>query len=80
MARPASIAPRCSACKGPGPAGTNDEEAGWADVGHGTLDWTKLWPAAVSCGARFMVIEHDKPLDPARTVARSIAYLKENVL
>lgn len=62
------------------PAGTNEDEAGWADVGHGTLDWKKLWPAAVNCGARFMVVEHDKPLDPARTVARSFAYLKENVL
>lgn len=62
------------------PAGTNHAEAGWADVGSGTLDWPKLWDAAVSRGARWMVVEHDKPIDPARTVANSLRYLKETVL
>lgn len=62
------------------PAGTNDEEAGWADVGAGVLDWTVLWPAAIANGARWMVVEHDKPLNPAQTVANSHRYLAETLL
>lgn len=62
------------------PAGQNEEEAGWADVGAGVLDWTVLWPAAIAAGAKVMVVEHDRPLDPARTVANSHKYLSENVL
>ncbi|WP_259665749.1 sugar phosphate isomerase/epimerase family protein [Rhizobium binae] len=62
------------------PAGQNQEEAGWADVGEGTLDWTVLWPEAVANGAKVMVVEHDRPLDPAKTVTNSFRYLQEKVL
>ncbi|MDE0098416.1 MAG: sugar phosphate isomerase/epimerase [Truepera sp.] len=57
------------------PAGENLEEDGWADVGHGTLDWDTLLPAAIKAGAEWFIVEHDTPTDPARTAARSYAYL-----
>lgn len=62
------------------PAGQNEEEAGWADVGAGTLDWKVLWPEAISNGAKVMVVEHDRPLNPAKTIAHSFRYLQEEVL
>ena len=47
------------------PPGTMLDEDGWADVGAGVLDWRALWPrAAATCGAQWMVVEHDKPADP----------------
>ncbi|MGO7042138.1 sugar phosphate isomerase/epimerase family protein [Rhizobium acaciae] len=62
------------------PAGGNKEEAGWADVGAGVLEWKVLWPAAIANGASVMVVEHDKPLDPSATIAKSFHYLQENLL
>ena len=55
------------------PAGQCADEDGWADVGHGTLDWTKLLPAARKAGATLLVAEHDKPNDVARFARRTIA-------
>jgi sugar phosphate isomerase/epimerase len=58
------------------PAGTNADEDGWADVGHGVLDWRgRLAPAAAACGARWLVAEHDKPSDPLRFARNSFAFL-----
>jgi len=58
--------------------GQNLEEAGWADVGSGVLDWTALWSLCVDNGAGLMVVEHDKPLDPIRSVTNSFNYLTRN--
>jgi sugar phosphate isomerase/epimerase len=58
------------------PAGQNRDEDGWADVGAGVLDWRDLWQACRDAGARWMVVEHDKPKDPARTARASFAYLR----
>lgn len=58
------------------PAGQCVDEDGWADVGHGTLDWTKLLPAARKAGATLLVAEHDKPNDVARFARRTIATVK----
>jgi len=33
------------------PAGQNGDEDGWADVGHGTVDWPMLMPARRGRGA-----------------------------
>lgn len=52
-------------------------EEGWADVGHGIMDWPAYWPAALSAGATLMVVEHDQPLNPAQSIKRSRDYLKE---
>jgi sugar phosphate isomerase/epimerase len=57
------------------PSGQNQDEDGWADIGAGVLDWRDLWPACRDAGARWMVVEHDKPKDPARTARASLAFL-----
>lgn len=59
------------------PAGENLDQDGWADVGHGVLDWTRLWRVCRDAGARWMVVEHDKPSDPETTVRRSLATIRK---
>jgi len=58
------------------PDGQNREEDGWADVGSGVLDWRTLWRACRRAGARWMVVEHDKPKDPAGSARASFAFLQ----
>jgi len=58
------------------PAGQNEDQDGWADVGAGTLDWRDLWRACREAGAKWMVVEHDKPADPTKTAQASFAYLR----
>ncbi len=58
------------------PEGQNEDEDGWADVGSGVLDWRDLWQACRATGARWMVVEHDKPADPARSARASFAFLE----
>lgn len=58
------------------PEGTALDEDGWADVGAGVLDWNSLWRLCRDCGAQWMVVEHDKPADPAHCAHVSFAYLK----
>ncbi|GAB5376763.1 MAG: sugar phosphate isomerase/epimerase [Acuticoccus sp.] len=48
------------------PVGANLDEDGWADIGEGTLDWPALYREGVARGARWIVLEHDKPSDPVR--------------
>ena len=58
------------------PAGENASEDGWADVGHGTLDWNALHAAARQyTNARYFVMEHDNPADVDRFASRSIAFV-----
>ncbi|WP_117196468.1 sugar phosphate isomerase/epimerase family protein [Rhizobium terrae] len=61
------------------PEGQNESEAGWADVGSGILDWKILWPEAIANGAKVLVVEHDKPLNPAATIANSFRYIQESL-
>jgi sugar phosphate isomerase/epimerase len=61
------------------PAGTNLDQDGWADVGSGVLDWRELWSACRAAGAAWMVVEHDKPADPARSAQASYTYLRQFV-
>jgi sugar phosphate isomerase/epimerase len=58
------------------PAGQNSDEDGWADVGHGTVDWKTLVAALRKIGVRHFVMEHDNPKDDARFATRSIATAK----
>jgi sugar phosphate isomerase/epimerase len=58
------------------PEGQNEDEDGWADVGSGVLDWQDLWQACRKAGARWMVVEHDKPADPAKSARASFAFLR----
>jgi len=59
--------------------GENEDEMGLADVGHGTLDWDALIPAAKAAGAESFVVEHDKPLDAVASVRRSFEFLSGRV-
>ena len=58
------------------PDGENAEQDGWADVGHGVIDWPPLLRAAKDAGAEWFIVEHDEPTDPAQTIKRSFAYLE----
>ena len=53
------------------PKGTNAEEDGQADVGHGVLDWKTLMPAIKAPGVKYLVMEHDNPSDFERFARRS---------
>jgi sugar phosphate isomerase/epimerase len=59
------------------PAGENEDQDGWADVGSGVLDWHSLWRTCRDAGARWMVVEHDKPADPAETARSSRDFLQK---
>lgn len=49
------------------------DEDGWADVGHGTMDWPALMQAILTkTKCKYFVVEHDNPKDAARSAARSI--------
>jgi sugar phosphate isomerase/epimerase len=59
--------------------GANLDEDGWSDVGAGTLDWPKLWREALALGAKWMILEHDKPKDPIGFAEASRAYLMQQL-
>jgi sugar phosphate isomerase/epimerase len=60
------------------PAGEALDEDGWADVGHGTLDWKSLLATArAKTKAKYFVAEHDKPSDPIRFARRSMDSIKQ---
>jgi sugar phosphate isomerase/epimerase len=59
------------------PQGTRLDEDGWADVGAGVLDWRSLWQTCRDCGAQWMVVEHDKPSDAARSASASFTWLSK---
>lgn len=58
------------------PAGECTDEDGWADVGHGTMDWPAIMKALRGIGVDLFVMEHDKPSDATRFATRSIAAFK----
>ena len=58
------------------PAGENADEDGWADVGHGTMDWPALFTALKDAGTTYFVMEHDKPSDHHRFASRALAAAK----
>lgn len=55
------------------PEGQNAAEDGWADLGHGTVDWAAITAALRDAGCDLFVIEHDNPSDLDRFASRSIA-------
>ena len=60
------------------PQGQNTDEDGWADVGHGTVDWASMMAALRAVGCQHFVMEHDNPSDHARFAKRSILALRMN--
>jgi sugar phosphate isomerase/epimerase len=55
------------------PAGANADEDGWADVGHGVMDWVAIHAALQAAGVDHYVVEHDNPSDHQRMATRSLA-------
>jgi sugar phosphate isomerase/epimerase len=55
------------------PAGQCTDEDGWADPGHGVLDWSTLVPVLKEIGVTLFIAEHDKPNDVARFARRALA-------
>lgn len=58
------------------PPGECADEDGWADLGHGIVDWGALLPALIAGGTRHLVMEHDNPSDHQRFARRSIQNAK----
>lgn len=59
------------------PQGECTDEDGWADVGHGTVDWHALIAALKEkTNTAYFVMEHDNPNDFDRFATRSIAALQ----
>lgn len=59
------------------PKGEAANEDGWADVGHGTVDWPAVYKAIrQETPAKYFIMEHDNPSDIERFAARSIAAAK----
>jgi sugar phosphate isomerase/epimerase len=57
-------------------AGENADQDGWADVGHGTVEWARLFKALSATPAKYYIVEHDNPKDYKATAERSIASIK----
>ena len=55
------------------PEGTATDEDGWADVGHGVMNWKSIMAALDATAAKYFVMEHDNPSDDRRFAERSIA-------
>lgn len=55
------------------PQGDCVDEDGWADVGHGTMDWGPIRAALNASSCALYVMEHDNPNDHDRFARRSIA-------
>ncbi|MEL6683106.1 MAG: sugar phosphate isomerase/epimerase [Pseudomonadota bacterium] len=58
------------------PDGECAAEDGWADVGHGIMDWPAIHTALQVAGVDHYVLEHDNPKDDKRFASRSLASVK----
>ncbi|AYM08372.1 sugar phosphate isomerase/epimerase family protein [Agrobacterium radiobacter] len=61
------------------PAGTAENERGFATLGTGILDWKTILPAAKQAGAKWFILEHDLPLDAEAVVTKGNAFLSERL-
>ena len=50
-----------------------------ADVGSGTLNWSRLLPEAKAAGAEWYIVEHDNPRDPRASISQSLNFLRETL-
>lgn len=56
-------------------SGTTVED-GWADVGHGVIDWAPIKATLDEIGVDHFVLEHDNPADHTRFAANSLLTVK----
>ncbi|MCZ7447037.1 sugar phosphate isomerase/epimerase [Agrobacterium rhizogenes] len=61
------------------PAGTGENERGFATLGTGVLDWKAILPAAKQAGVKWFILEHDLPLDAEAVVTKGNAFLNERL-
>nr|WP_281038764.1 sugar phosphate isomerase/epimerase [Rhizobium sp. AN70] len=61
------------------PAGTAENERGFATLGTGVLDWKTILPAAKQAGVKWFILEHDLPLDAEAVVTKGNAFLSERL-
>lgn len=54
------------------PEGEALDEDGWADPGHGTMDWPAIAAALHKTACKTFVMEHDNPSDDARFARRAL--------
>lgn len=52
--------------------GECQDEDGWADVGHGVVDWAPIHAALQAVGVKRYIVEHDNPSDHKRFAQRSL--------
>ncbi|MER9424118.1 sugar phosphate isomerase/epimerase [Mesorhizobium sp. M0317] len=58
-------------------SGEGLDEDGWADVGHGTIDWAGMIKTLrAKSAAKYYVMEQDNPNDIERFASRSLASVK----
>ena len=58
--------------------GECEDEDGWADVGHGTVDWKGCLAALKDAPVKHFILEHDNPSDHQRFITRSVKFLQGN--
>lgn len=54
------------------PEGEKLDEDGWADVGHGIVDWPTFYQELKTRNVPYLVMEHDNPSDHVRFATNSI--------
>lgn len=54
-----------------------DAQGDFADVGDGEIDFPRFTREAIAQGAEYFFVERDNPPDPAASIRRSYAYLKQ---
>ena len=59
------------------PPGERAEEDGWADPGHGVMDWPAIAAALRPHGPALWIAEHDRPCDDARFARTAIATMRD---
>ena len=57
--------------------GTCLDEDGWADAGHGTMNWPPIFKALTKSRCMHMIVEHDNPIDLPRFARRSYAFASQ---
>ncbi len=69
----------CVHMKDLAPQGTNEDQMGLADVGHGELDWVRILPAAKEAGAEWYIVEHDMPKSHVDSITRSYNFIASHL-